>query len=67
MFYVYSGRIMQENYYGRGLFIKKNSSLKRVLFVSEYKSDVDALYNLSSGQLVSVIFAFVMALNKLYS
>lgn len=67
LFYVYSGRIMQENYYGRGLFIKKNSSLKRVLFVSEYKSDVDALYNLSSGQLVSIIFAFVMALNKLYS
>lgn len=67
LFYVYSGRIMQENYYGRGLFIKNESKVKRVLFVTEYHSDVDALYNLSSGQLVSVVFAFVMALNKLYS
>ena len=67
LFYVYSGRIMQENYYGRGLFIKNETSPQRVLFVSDYKSDVDALYNLSSGQLVSVVFAFVMALNKLYS
>lgn len=67
LFYVYSGRIMQENYYGRGLFIKNEPKVKRVLFVTEYHSDVDALYNLSSGQLVSVVFAFVMALNKLYS
>lgn len=67
LFYVYSGRIMQENYYGRGLFIKNETSPQRVLFVSDYKSDVDALYNLSSGQLVSIVFAFVMALNKLYS
>ena len=67
LFYVYSGRIMQDNYYGRGLFIKNETSPQRVLFVSDYKSDVDALYNLSSGQLVSVVFAFVMALNKLYS
>lgn len=67
LFYVYSGRIMQENYYGRGLFIKNETSVKRILFVSDYKSDVDALYNLSSGQLVSIVFAFVMALNKLYS
>ena len=67
LFYVYSGRIMQENYYGRGLFIKNETAKKRVLFVSDYHSDVDALYNLSSGQLVSVVFAFVMALNKLYS
>ena len=67
LFYVYSGRIMQDNYYGRGLFIKNETSPQRVLFVSDYKSDVDALYNLSSGQLVSIVFAFVMALNKLYS
>ena len=67
LFYVYSGRIMQDNFYGRGLFIKNKTSPQRVLFVSDYNSDVDALYNLSSGQLVSVVFAFVMALNKLYS
>lgn len=67
LFYVYSGRIMQENYFGRGLFIKNETKLKRVLFVSDYNSDVDALYNLSSGQLVAIVYAFVMSLNKLYS
>lgn len=67
LFYIYSGRIMQDNYYGRGLFIKNSPSKKRVLFVTDYDSDVDALYNLSSGQLVSIVFAFIMALNKLYS
>ncbi len=67
LFYIYSGRIMQDNYYGRGLFMKYSPNYNRVLFVTEYRSDVDALYNLSSGQLVSVIFAFILALNQLYS
>ena len=67
LFYIYSGRIMQDNYYGRGLFMKYNPKQNRVLFVTEYKSDVDVLYNLSSGQLVSVVFAFILSLNQLYS
>lgn len=67
LFYIYSGRIMQDNYYGRGIFMK-NDDLKRVLFVSgDYKSDVDVLYNMSSGQLTSIILAFTLSLNKLYA
>ena len=58
---------MQDNFYGRGLFMKYSPDQKRVLFVTEYKSDVDVLYNLSSGQLVAVIFAFILSLNQLYS
>lgn len=67
LFYIYSGRIMQDNYYGRGLFMKYSPEQQRVLFVTDYNSDVDALYNLSSGQLVAVIFAFILSLNQLYS
>ena len=67
LFYIYSGRIMQDSYYGRGLFMKYSPKCRRVFFVTEYKSDVDALYNLSSGQLVSVVFAFILSLNQLYS
>ena len=67
LFYIYTGRIMQDNFYGRGLFMKYSPDQKRVLFVTEYKSDVDALYNLSSGQLVAVIFSFILSLNQLYS
>ena len=66
LFYIYSGRIMQDNYYGRGIFMK--NSPNRVLFVSgNYQSDVDVLYNMSSGQLTSVILSFTLALNKLYA
>jgi exonuclease SbcC len=66
LFYIYSGRIMQDNYYGRGIFMKND--LKRVLFVSgSYGDDIDVLYNMSSGQLTSIILAFTLALNKLYA
>ena len=69
LFYVYSGRILQDSYFGRGLFIKPDIERKRVLFVyGNYNdSDVDALYNMSSGQLVAVAIAFMLSLNKLYS
>lgn len=65
LFYIYSGRIMQNSYFGRGLFIKNDK--KRVLFVAKAERDVDVLYNMSSGQLVAVMVAFVMTINKLYS
>ena len=68
LFYIYSGRIMQDCYYGRGLLMKPDFSKKRILFVSNsYKSDVDALYTMSSGQLVSLSIAFLLTLNKLYA
>lgn len=65
LFYIYSGRIMQNSYFGRGLFIKNDK--KRVLFVAKAERDVDVLYNMSSGQLVAVMVAFIMTINKLYS
>lgn len=69
LFYIYSGRILQESYFGRGLFIKPDFERNRVLFVyGNYNdSDVDALYNMSSGQLVAVAIAFMLSLNRLYS
>lgn len=69
LFYVYSGRILQDSYFGRGLFLKPDLERKRILFVSNNyeENDVDALYNMSSGQLVAVAIAFMLSLNKLYS
>ena len=59
---------MQDCYHGRGLLMKPDFSKKRILFVSNsYKSDVDALYTMSSGQLVSLSIAFLLTLNKLYA
>ena len=69
LFYIYSGRILQDNYFGRGLFIKPDFDRNRILFVSgKYQNnDVDALYHMSSGQLVAVAVSFMLALNRLYS
>lgn len=66
LFYVYSGRIMQDSFYGRGLFMK-NVQGKYIYFVSKYSSDFDALYKMSSGQLVALMLALLLSLNKLYS
>lgn len=69
LFYVYSGRILQDSYFGRGLFLKPDLRRNRILFVSgSYEdNDVDALYNMSSGQLVGVAISFLLSLNRLYS
>lgn len=70
LFYIYSGRIMQDNNFGRGLFIqnlsKKNKDLK-LQFVSNTSNQVDVLYRMSSGQLVSVVISYLLAINRLYS
>lgn len=66
LFYIYSGRIMQDNFYGRGLFMK-NDQGKYIYFVTQYDSYVDALYKMSSGQLVALMMALLLSLNKLYS
>lgn len=66
LFYIYSGRLMQDCHYGRGVFLKYDDS--RVMFVTgNPDSDVDALFNMSSGQLSAITVAFTLALNKLYS
>ena len=66
LFYIYSGRIMQDNFFGRGLFMKIEPD-KFVYFVSDYRSDLDALYKMSSGQLVALMLSLLLSLNKLYS
>lgn len=69
LFYIYSGRIMQDSYFGRGLFIRENLDKNRVLITSSKSEhdEVDALFNMSSGQLVSLVVALTLSLNKLYS
>lgn len=66
LFFIYSGRIMQDNFFGRGLFMKTEPD-KYIYFVSDPKSDVDALYKMSSGQLVALMMSLRLSLNKLYA
>lgn len=68
LFYIYTGRILQDCFFGRGVFMKLTNDKRNVLFVSgKYKNDIDVLYNMSSGQLASIVIAFTLALNKLYA
>lgn len=68
LFYIYTGRIMQDNFYGRGCFLNYKQSNSVVLFTSgSYNNEVDAIYKMSSGQLVSISVAFMLTLNKLYA
>lgn len=68
LFYIYTGRIMQDNYYGRGCYLKYNSANSNVLFTSgSPENEVDALFKMSSGQLVSISVAFMLTVNKLYA
>ena len=68
LFYIYTGRVMQDNYYGRGCFLKYNQNNSNVLFTSgSPDNEVDALYKMSSGQLVSISVAFMLTVNKLYA
>lgn len=67
-FYIYSGKIIQNYQRGCGLFIYENDSFgqKSIRFVSNIKSDHDAINYLSSGQLSGLVIAFTLALNKVY-
>lgn len=68
LFYIYTGRIMQDNFYGRGCFLNYKQSNSVVLFTSgSYNNEVDAIYKMSSGQLVSISVAFMLTVNKLYA
>jgi len=68
LFYIYTGRIMQDSYFGRGCYLKYNSTNSNVLFTcGSVDNDVDALYKMSSGQLVSISVAFMLTVNKLYA
>lgn len=67
-FYIYSGKIIQNYQRGCGLFIYENDSFgqKSIRFVSNIKSDHDAINYLSSGQLSGLVISFTLALNKVY-
>lgn len=67
-FYIYSGKIIQAYQRGCGLFIYENESFgqKSIRFVSDIKSNHDAINYLSSGQISGLVIAFTLALNKVY-
>ena len=67
-FYIYGGKIIQNYQRGCGLFIKEseNYNQKSIKFISDIKTDHDAINYLSSGQLSGLVIALTLALNKVY-
>lgn len=67
-FYIYSGRILQDYFGGKGLFVKLGKlSSEGVKFYSNIDIENDPLYNLSSGQISALVISFCLALNQVYS
>ncbi|WP_417873607.1 AAA family ATPase [Xanthomarina gelatinilytica] len=65
LFHIYSGRIVQDYFGGRGLFIdNKNDKIK---FVTTPNKTYDAIFSMSNGQLAALVISFTLALNKKYS
>lgn len=64
LFHIYSGRIAQDYQDGLGLFIINDNGIK---FVEKPDKSYDAIFNMSTGQLSTLIISFTLALNKKYS
>lgn len=64
-FHIYSGRLMQNNQQGLGVFIENDG--KSIAFRETPEQVHDALFSMSSGQLAALVLSFKLALNKRYS
>jgi len=65
LFHIYSGRIAQDYQGGLGLFIATDNGIR--FCESSVRSQHDAVFSMSAGQLAVLIIAFTMTLNKRYS
>lgn len=64
-FHIYSGRLMQNNQHGLGVFIESDG--KSIAFRETPDQVHDALFSMSSGQLAALVLSFKLALNKRYA
>ncbi|MBP5981857.1 MAG: AAA family ATPase [Halomonas sp.] len=64
-FHIYSGRLMQNNQQGLGVFIENDG--KSIAFRETPDQVHDALFSMSSGQLAALVLSFKLALNKRYA
>ncbi|HHX8475089.1 purine NTPase [Vibrio sp. VGrn 2] len=64
-FHIYSGRLMQNNQQGLGVFIENDG--KSIAFRETPEQVHDALFSMSSGQLAALVLSFKLALNKRYA
>ncbi|WDV06147.1 AAA family ATPase [Lysinibacillus irui] len=65
VFYIYSGKILQNHQRGLGIFMKESES-KIIRFITHPEKDHDVSNFMSSGQLSAITLSLTLALNKVY-
>lgn len=65
VFYIYSGKILQNHQRGLGIFMKESES-KIIRFITHPEKDHDISNFMSSGQLSAIILSLTLSLNKVY-
>ncbi|MGN7479550.1 hypothetical protein ACTHOQ_17100 [Solibacillus silvestris] len=65
IFYIYSGKILQNHPRGLGIFMKESES-KIIRFITHPEKDHDVSNFMSSGQLSAITLSLTLALNKVY-
>lgn len=61
-FFIYSAKILQNYQQGMGVLLTTNTN-SNIRFLANSGSDQDIMYQLSSGQIAVISFAFTLALN----
>lgn len=65
-FFLYTAKILQNYQQGMGVLLTTHDGNSNIRFLTNSYSEQDAMYQLSSGQIAVISFAFTLALNKTF-
>lgn len=65
-FFLYTAKILQNYQQGMGVLLTTRDKNANIRFLTNSYSEQDAMYQLSSGQIAVISFAFTLSLNKTF-
>ncbi|WP_434717356.1 AAA family ATPase [Lactococcus lactis] len=65
-FFLYTAKILQNYQQGMGVFLTTQEKNANIRFLANSHNDQDAMYQLSSGQIAIISFAFTLSLNTTF-
>ena len=65
-FFLYTAKILQNYQQGMGVFLTTQEKNSNIRFLANSYNDQDAMYQLSSGQIAIISFAFTLSLNTMF-
>ncbi|MGX7024437.1 AAA family ATPase [Vagococcus hydrophili] len=66
-FFLYTAKILQNYQQGMGVLLTIHEDNSNIRFLTNSESRQDAMYQLSSGQIAVISFAFTLSLNKVFN